>query len=59
MLIEAERSAAATGMLTACRGCKCKEGALPETFWRKQALLITMMLNFWPAELGESKCLLF
>ena len=33
-----ERSAAATGMLTACRGWKCKEGTLPETFWRKQGL---------------------
>ena len=33
-----ERSAAATGMLTACRGWKCKEGTLPETFWRKEGL---------------------
>ena len=33
-----ERSAAATGMLTACRGWKGKEGTLPDTFWRKQGL---------------------
>lgn len=40
-------------------GLKQAGGALPESLQRKHGPAITLILDFWPSELLENKCLLF